>query len=107
MGEVDAAVPVHNEERGHAAKLEQAYLLPVQSGHHVLRVSQSHKRHSLGFPVSPEALRSLWPNDDDLCPSVYELGVVAAQLRQVPAAERSGEAAVEYQHDVPPAPVVG
>jgi hypothetical protein len=38
--------------------------------------------------------------------SVLKSGIVAAQPRQVPAAERSEEAAQKYQDDVPVAPIV-
>lgn len=43
----------------------------------------------------------------DFCLPLLKLVIVLAQLRQVPTAEGSHEAAQEYQNDMLPAPKIG
>ena len=85
--------------RGHSAQLEQSYLLAVHLQHAVLGVGQPDEWQVLFLPVAPERLRPLGPDSEYLGIQFREALIIAAQLRHVPAAERSGKPAVkDYQH---------
>lgn len=57
--------------------------------------------------MSGECFALFRTDDEDGGVEASKSIVVVAQLRQVPAAERSGEAAVEYEDDVLVVAVVG
>jgi hypothetical protein len=52
------------------------------------------------MPPVRKCLGALRANSDNLSISFYKLLIIATQLRHMPAAERSDEAAIKYQNDI-------
>lgn len=99
VGEADDTLAVDDQLGRHAAQLEQPDLLPIPVGYHMVRVWQADEGVPAAPPVVCEALTLVRTDDDDLRAPSNEQRVVVAHLRQVPAAERSSEPAVENQRD--------
>ena len=70
-------------------------------------IGKAAKGDVVGLPVSPYRLRILGGDCEYLRPSSDEQLVVLAQLRQVPAAERSTEAAIEHEDNILSAQILG
>ena len=63
--------------------------------HRVARVGQADEGKVVAHPVLAEGVGPFWAENHDLSVARCKLVVELAQLRQVPSAIRSGEAAVE------------
>ena len=58
----------------------------------------------------PRALKRAWPirpDDENLGVPRDKIGIILAQLRQMPAAVRSDKAASEHEHGVLAFPIIG
>jgi hypothetical protein len=66
----------------------------------MLGVGQADKRVLFFSPLAGESFLIFRADDEDLGVALYELLIVLTQLRQMPAAMRSGKAAGEDQDDV-------
>jgi hypothetical protein len=107
MAEMDVPSLVDDQDGGHAAELEQAHLLFVQIGHGVLGVGQADKGYVLFGPIALESPRTVGADDQDLGLALYEMRIVCAQLRQMPAAEGSSKATGKDQHQMRTSMIVG
>lgn len=94
MGKADVPLPVDDQQGRHPAQLEQPDLLTVLVGYGVVRVRQAYEGVPAAPPMIDEGLPVIRADHDNFGPSIDELLVITAQLRQVPPAVRSGEAAV-------------
>ena len=93
------AVSINDHLGRHSAILEYVHLLAIEFEHTVPGIGQAGEREVICLPVVLEGLRIVWAHDQYLCAALYEERIVLAQLRHVPAAERSGKASVEHQHN--------
>ena len=84
----------------HSAELEQLNFLPVAFQHSVFRIGQAQKGQAVFAEVLGEVLGTVGTDDQDGHTSLVELIICLAQLRHVLAAERSHEAAIEYEQDI-------
>lgn len=66
----------------------------------MLGIGQTDKWVRFALPMSCKGFCIFWSYHDDDCLTVTELFVILAQLRQVPAAERSGKPPIEDEDDV-------
>ena len=73
----------------------------------MIGVRYARERHLFTAPPGTKRLGVLRSNGDNLGAPFCKLPVIAAQLRHVPPAVRSGEAPVEYQNDIALTPVIG
>ena len=97
---------VYDEHSRHSPQLEQVDLLVIQVRHRMLWVGQAGEGERLLFP---RALKRAWPirpDDENLGAPRDKIGIILAQLRQMPAAVRSDKAASEHEHDVLASPVI-
>lgn len=101
------AALVHEDDGGQAAQFVQSDFLIVLFGHLVVGIRQSHKGIVLAPPVRGERFAVFGADDEYGGAEAGKLIVVVAQLRQVPAAEWSGEAAIENEDDMLVVAVVG
>ena len=100
MREADDPLAVDEDLRRHAPPPEQLDLLPEEVEDAVLGIGQADEGEALGLPSPLEGRGAVRAEDHDLGPALRQLAVLLAQLRQVPAAVRSEEAAVEDEQDV-------
>ncbi len=85
---------------GHASKLEQIDFLSTLFQYAVRWVRYADKWQSVLFPVICEGLLVFRPENQNLRVLSHKLIVVKAQLRHVPLAERSEEAAIKNQQHI-------
>ena len=100
VGETSNALPVHQDLGGHPAQLEEVHLLPEALQNRMPGIWKSHERKAMLRPEVGEGVSPLRPDHDDLGVPPRELLIPLAQLRHVPLAKGSREAAVEDQHHV-------
>lgn len=90
---------INEHLRGHSAQLEHVDLLPIPFENRMFRVGQPDKRQRFLRPIFLKRFRILWTNHNDCCLQVKKAVIILTQLRQMPAAEWSNEAAIEHnQH---------
>ena len=73
----------------------------------VTAVREADKGQFFALPMVRKCLSPFRADDDDLGFSGHELAIVLAQLRHMPAAERSYEASVKHEDDVLFSAIVG
>jgi len=95
---------IDQDLRRHPSQFEQVDLLPIQYQDTVFRVGQPAEGQFVLREVVRELRCTLRSDDEDDGTMPRELLVVLTQLREMRTAERSHEAAIEYQEDVPVAP---
>jgi hypothetical protein len=86
--------------RGLASELEKIHFLSVPLQHGMRWVGQADEGQLVLFPVHEKCLGALGSNHNHFRVLRDKLVIVLAQLRHVPAAERSEESAVEDQQNV-------
>ena len=107
MHETDMATHVDDHLSGHPAKFEEVYLLSVLLENLVIGIRQAHKRQIVLEPICLEGVRFFRTDNKNDGLSFYKQIMVLAQLRHVPAAERSQKTTIENQYDVSFISVVG
>ena len=100
MLEANLTLLVYDEHGRHPSQLEQVDLLVVQVGNRVLRVSQAGELKTLLLPRAHERAWAIGADGEHLGVTRNELVVILAQLRQMPAAVRSGEPARKDEHNM-------
>lgn len=100
MDEAGNAILINNYLGWHAAKFEQVDFLTVKSEHAGLWIRQANKGQIVFTPIGLKCLRIFWSDHQNLSLPVYEILKVMTQLRHMPLAKWSDEAAVEYQQDI-------
>jgi hypothetical protein len=98
MAVAHAALAIDDEHSRHPPQFKQIYFLVECFGHFRLDVGAADKRQLIFAPVSPESIRTVRPEGDDLGPRSLELSVILAQLCQVPAAVGSDETPQQHQN---------
>jgi hypothetical protein len=96
--ESDDAVAVDDEERGTLPEAHCAAGDVVGVEDRVVRVGEDRVRHWMLADVSLDRCGGFRRDRDDGGIGVSELGVVVAQLREMPTAEWSRESSQEHQH---------
>ena len=97
MGKANDALFVDESLCGDSPQFEQVDFLAVKFQDAVGWVGQADKRKFVRFPIQFEMFSVFRTDHDDLGFLSLKFCIVAAQLRHVPLAEWSDEAAVEYQ----------
>ncbi len=99
MGVANDTGVVDDEERGHAAKLEQVDLLFVARGNARAQVGQAGEGDIVFGPVALECVRAIRAQGQDGSPQRGEFCMALAQLRQMRAAVGSDKPAQQDQHN--------
>lgn len=93
-------ININHHQGRQSSQFEQFYLLAVGIGHLMVRVGQPDKRVLLVTPGTNYLGVIFGANNHNLRIVINELLIIVAQLRQVRAAVRSGQATIEHQHHV-------
>lgn len=91
---------VDDHESGQPAKFEQFNLLAVQVCHPVVRVWQADEGQLFSLPVPGKRRPAFWPNNHNFSIVTDKSQIILPQLRHMPAAVRSGKAAIKHQNNV-------
>jgi len=89
------AIRINDQDGWHASQLEELYFLTEKFGDPVLRVGHRRKRYPFLLPEAGKRARSIGRDRDDRATPLAEFVIVLAQLRQVPSAIGSTQAAQE------------
>ncbi len=100
MSETHDALLVDENLRGDPSQFEQVEFLPVAFQDAISRVGQADEGEFARFPVHFEVNGIFRSDHNDLGSLRLEFRIVSTQLRHVPLAERSHEAAVKDQQHV-------
>jgi len=100
MGVAGDTCFVDDDLGGHAAEFEKIDLLAEAFQDGMAGVWQADEGQVVGFPVFSEGGGVIRANDDHTRAEGEKVMIILAQLRHVPAAEGSLQAAVEDQDDV-------
>jgi hypothetical protein len=94
------ALPFRQNLGGHTPQPEELDLLTVHPQDLMFRIRKTDEGQTLALPVVSEGIRTVWSDDNNLSTALGEQQVVLAQLRHMPAAERSLESAIEDKRNV-------
>ncbi len=100
MHELHHALFIKYHQCGQTAGFEQLNLLPITIGYFAARIRQANKGVLLLSPMVGKGVSILRPHNENDRILRDKLGEILAQLRHVPAAVRSGKAAVKHQYHV-------
>ena len=81
-----------------SAEFEKIHFLAVKFEDFVVGIWYADKWQRFFGPISLESSRVFRPCNDDFGFSFDKFGIILAQPRHVPAAERSDEPSIKYQH---------
>jgi len=91
-------LPVNHKQSRHAPKFDQVDFLVVLVGDAGTDIRAADKGHVIHLPVTPEGIRTIRTQGDDLNPALRKFRIILAQLRQVRLAVWSGKTAQKHQH---------
>lgn len=106
MHKTRRSLAVDDHHCRHASIFEKFDLLPITLEHAVLRIGQADKRQVMFLPVPAKGRRTFRTDNQDHAILGLKSSKIAAQLRHMPAAERSEKSAVEDQQYILLAPEI-
>lgn len=101
MGETNDPCAVNYHHQRHSSQLQNVDLLPVASGHPVIRVGHARERQPFRAPIGAECICAIRTHRQDLCTASREVVIIISESRQLRAAVWSKKTPQKDKDDRP------